>query len=100
MLETYLIGVKTGLHVVDRPAVLNRHDPTSREAPAIANAVDFVKNWRRWVARAQEIRVQRVRPPVRHRAPRCHQGLGGDLTPEGALARFFRVRPSKDVVVN
>jgi hypothetical protein len=53
-----------------------------------------------WDRPDAEIRVQRVGAPALDRAARRHQGLCGNLAPEGALALLFGIGASKDVVVN
>ena len=100
MLDAHFVGVKTGLHVVDGPAVLNGHDATRGKALPVANSVNFVENRRGGIARTQKIRVQRVGAPSLDRTSRRHQSLGRNLAPERALALLFGIRPSKDVVVN
>jgi hypothetical protein len=44
--------------------------------------------------------MQGMGAPALNRAPRRHQGLRGDLSPEGALTLFVGVCTSKDIVVN
>ena len=58
---------KRRLQVEDRPAVLDRHHPAGREAPAVADAVDLVEDRHGRIAGAQEVGVQRVHQPVRSR---------------------------------
>ena len=49
------------------------------------------------IARAKEVRVQRMHAAELHGTARRHQGLGGDLAPEGALALLFGVTSPKGV---
>ena len=89
--EAELVGVEAGLHVVDRAAVLDRDDAPGREAASVADPVDLVEDGDARVARAQEVRVQRVHASVVDGTTRRHEGLGRDLAAEGPLAVFLRV---------
>ena len=97
MFEPLLFGMETGLHVVDGAAVLDGHDATGGEAATVADPVDLVEDRDTRVARSQEVRVQRVDGPDLDGAPRRHQGLGGDLAAEGALALLFGVTSPKGI---
>ena len=95
-----LVVVEGGLQVEDGPPVLNGHDPPGREGPAVADAVDLVEDGHGRVARSQEVRVQRVHPPVLDRAPRRHQRLPGHLTAEDPLALLVGLGAPEDVDLN
>jgi hypothetical protein len=53
--KALLVSVEAGLQVEDGLAVLNGDDAASREALAIADAVDVVQNGRSGVAWTQEV---------------------------------------------
>ncbi len=91
VLEADLVGVEARLHVVDRPAVLDRDDSPRGETAPVADAVDLVEDGGRGVTRSQEVGVQRVDATAFDGASRRHERLGGDLTPEGALALLLGV---------
>ena len=60
--------------------MLDRYHSSGGEASAVADPVHGVENGDRGVARAQEIAVQRMGPPVvRDRAGSRHQCLADDL---------------------
>jgi hypothetical protein len=90
-----LVDVERGRHVEDGPAVLDGHHPAGGEGPAVADPVDLVEDRDVGVARAQEVRVQRVDPAVLDGAARRHQGLGRHLAAEDALALLVGLTPRK-----
>ena len=100
VLEAHLVVVERGRHVEDGPPVLNGHDPPGGERPAVADPVDLVEDRDLRVARAQEVRVQRMDPPVLDGAARRDQGLGGHLAPEDPLALLVGLRAPEDVHLN
>ena len=90
VLEARLGVVEGRLHVEDRASVLDGHHAARREALPVADPVDLVEDRHGRVARAQEVRVQRVDPPVLDGAPGGDQRLGrrpGRRTPAGAPRR-------------
>ena len=84
-------SMKAGLQVKDGLAMLNGHDAASREALAIADAVDVIQNGRSGVAWTQEIGMQRVHSAITvvDGAGGGHEGLTGYLSTENALAIFL-----------
>jgi hypothetical protein len=92
-----LLEVERALQVEDRPAVLDGHYPPGRERAAIADTVHFVEDGRPWVARAQEVRVQRMHATGLHGPPGRDERLSSNLSPEYALAGLIEVLASKDV---
>ncbi len=85
MIDPLFLLVEGGRHVEDRPAVLNRHHPSRREAAPVANALDVVDDRGMGIARQQKVTVQRVRQAAVHRPAGGHEGLGQDLAAEDAL---------------
>jgi hypothetical protein len=100
MIETIFLNVETGLHVVDGPTVLNGDNSPSREAFAIANAVNFVQNRHPGITRAQKVGVKRVHSALVDGPPSGHQGLRGDLATEDSLTLFIGLGATKDVDLN
>ena len=84
-------SMKAGLQVKNGLTVLNGDDAASREALAIADAVDVVQNGRSGVAWTQEIGMQRVHSAITvvDSAGGGHEGLTGHLSTENALAIFL-----------
>ena len=80
--------VEAGLQVEDRLAVLDGHHAAGGEALAVADSVDLVEDGDGGVARAQEVRVQRVHETVRLVDGPCRRDerLAGDLAAEHPLA--------------
>jgi len=97
VLEAHFFVVKTRLHVVDGPAVLDGDHATGRETTSVADSVDLVEDRDARVAGAQEVRVQRVNSAVLDRPAGRHQRLGRDLAAEGALAFLGGVLSSEGV---
>ena len=94
MVEAFFVHVEAGLQVEDRLAVLDRHDATGRERLAVADAIDLVEDRRVRVARAQEVRVQRVHARPRRGVDgpcRRDECLAGNLAAEDSLALLVRV---------
>jgi hypothetical protein len=83
--------------VKDRAAALDRHHAPGREALAVADAVHLVEDRDLRVARAQEVRVQRVYDVVLDGAAGRDQRLPRDLAAEHALAVLLRAAPAEDV---
>ena len=100
VLEPLFGVVERGLQVEDGTPVLNGHHAPGREGAAVADAVDLVEDRHGGVAGAQEVRVQRVHPPVLHGSPGRHQRLAGDLTAEDALALLVELGAPEDVDLN
>lgn len=64
MLKTLLVLLERGAHGEDGPPVLDRLDPPGREAAAIANAIDIIDDVVVWIAREQEVTMQRMHGAV------------------------------------
>jgi hypothetical protein len=96
--EPVLGDLEAGLQVEDGLAVLDGDDAPRGERPAVADAVDLVEDGHGGVARAQEVRVQRVHhPPQLDRPRRRHEGLARHLPTEHALAVLVRRETPEDV---
>lgn len=65
--------------------MLNGYDAAGRETPAVANAVDLVKNGNRGVPGSQEIGVERMGAAIGDGTAGGNQGLGEDLPAEDPL---------------
>ena len=100
MVETIFFSVKTCLHVVDRSTVLNGDHASSREALAIANAVNFIENGHLGIAGAQKVGVERVHSTLVDGPSGGHEGLRGNLATEYPLAFFVGLGTTKDVDFN
>ena len=99
MARSRFVVVEAGLQVEDRLAVLDRHDTTGREAAAVTDAVDLVQDRHGRIARAQEVRMQRVHEPAAlvDRARGGDERLSGDLATEHALTVLVGRRAAEDV---
>ena len=95
--EARLVDVERRRQVEDGPAVLDGHHPPGGEDPAVADAVDLVEHGHVRVAGPQEVGVQRVGPADLDGAAGGHEGLGGHLAAEDALALLVGVGPAEDV---
>ena len=62
--QTALGNLKRRRQVEDGPTVLDAHDPSRREALAVADAVDFKKDRPLPITAPQEVRVYRMDQPV------------------------------------
>jgi hypothetical protein len=99
MVGTGLVVVEARLQVEDGSPVLDRDDPSGREAPTVADPVDLVQDRHRGVARSQEVGVQRVdeAPPFVDGASGGDERLAGHLAAEDALAVLVRRAATEDV---
>jgi len=89
--------VEGALQVEDRLAVLDRNDAARRERLAVTNPVDLVEDRIVWVARAQEVGVERVDESLLDGAPGRNERLRRDLAAEDAQSGPFEVPTSEDV---
>ncbi len=97
MLQSLLRDLERNGHVENLLAVLNGDNAPGREALAVARAIDFVKDRNAWVARANEISVERVRDAVFYRAAGRDQGLTQHLAAEDALPAVTRARAPENI---
>jgi len=91
--------VEAGLQVEDGSAVLDRHHASGGKASTIPDPVDLVQNGPLRVARAQEVRVQRVDVTIRlvDGSTGSDQRLAGDLSAEHPQTVLIGRRASEDV---
>jgi hypothetical protein len=61
---------------------------------------DLVEDGYRRVAGTEEVRVERVHPPVPDGAPGGHERLAGHLPTEDALTLLVRLDAAKDVLLD
>ena len=98
MYEPGLFHLEGSLEIEDGLAVLHCHHAAGGERFPVSDSVHDIENRDLHVARAQEVRVQRMRPSSRgDRARGCHQGLRGHLPAEDAKSLLVGVVAAKDV---
>src|SRR6185295_13996258 len=99
MIASRFLHVEAGLEVEDGFAMLDRNDSPRGEAATIADPVDLVQDGHEWIARTQEVGVQRVDLPagVVDRASRGHQSVACYLDAEHPLATRVGGAPTEDV---
>lgn len=86
-----LVVVEACLEVEDGTAMLNRNHSSGGEAPTIPDSVDLIQNRQLRVARAQEVRVERVDVTIRliDGASGSDQRLASDLSAEDPHTVFI-----------
>jgi hypothetical protein len=98
VLGTDLFDLERRGEIEDRLAVLNGHDATSGERPAVADAIDVEDDRDIRVAGTQKVRMQGVDESIGlDSAPRSRQCLRRDLTAEHALTVLVGAEPAKQV---
>src|SRR5262249_17811134 len=84
-------------HVEDLLAVLDCDDATRRKARAVTTAIDFVHDRMIGIARAQEVRVQRMHAALLDRRVRCRERLPEYLPAEYAAMAGIATLASEEV---
>ncbi len=98
VVQARLVHVERRREVEDRLAVLNGLDPAGGERLAVANPVDLVDDRNLWIARPEEVGVQRVDGAALHRPrPAATSAWPATWPPKTRGRESFQLTPREEV---